>query len=128
MENKLLLTFGLVIAIVGSVVSRVLSGRLLGTQIGWGLSAIVGIASLIAGIATMIGFSSYAPDSTFFTLLPFIIYFLTAAVLAKLFVKDDAAAPGTAESLLFGFTVTAGTGLATLGMVLVGIIFAYLFR
>ncbi|MBA2379501.1 MAG: hypothetical protein H0V76_07995 [Blastocatellia bacterium] len=80
MGNVPLLSFAILIAIIGTILARFVSARLLGTRIEWPLAALIGFGSLIGGIAAMIGFSSNAPNSTLFTLLPFIVYFAAAAI------------------------------------------------
>jgi len=115
--------------ILGMLLARYVTGPWLHERLSWGTSLLLSVVPILCGFAVMIAFSSKAPESTFFTILPVLIYFLATTVLAKLFVKKgDEFGSGMAESVLFGFVQSVGTILTSMFFLFVLFVIAWAVR
>jgi len=108
----LLIFFALVPAMIGSVVARYASIPVLGWRLDWPSSILISAAPMLFSWMALVAFSYKAPDSTLFTLLPFLVYFAAVAAFVRLFVKKEGLRASIGESLLLAFAQSTGTLLA----------------
>lgn len=123
--NALMYTAAAIVVLSGVLLVVYFSRPILGARIGWPNAFMISVGAFLAGTTSMVMFSSRAPDSTFFTLLPFLAYYVAAGILIRLFVKvgTERIVPGFAESFLLAFVQFAGTVISFLAVMLVGLVF-----
>ena len=124
MNSTALFVVGSTMILIGTLLVRYCSGRIVGRRASFGESFLVSSISLLSSFAAMVGFSKFALDSSFFALLPFFVQFVCAGITTKLFVWKGTGenGDGIPESFLLAFVLVIGIILGMLIVFLVGII------
>ena len=120
MFNNLQIFVALTSVLIGALLVRYFSNSILKTKASLGQSFLVSSLSILAAIVAMTGYSSWAGDSSFTLILPFIVQFIVGGIATKLCVwkRDEVSGDGFPESFLMAFVLVTGT--------VIGLLFTFL--
>ena len=130
MNTTALFFFGSTLVLIGTLLVRYCSARIIGRRASLGESFLVSATSLLSAIAAMVGFSKFALNSSFFALFPFFVQFVVGGITTKFFVwkGTEENGDGILQSFLLAFILVIGTVLGMLIVFFIGIIGSSLVR